>query len=153
MDDDEPTLAAASDVVAKIREQAAALRRGSTPAAPQSSADPNDASAPWTHDVPPLIAVPSRAERPADAVVEAPSEPLMVWQPGVEGSLINGAAPPSVTRVFWPAEGTAGESDDRDRRRLPRRWPWWLPLFLMMVAIVAVSVLVAVLLSSGPVTS
>ena len=67
MDDDEPTLAAASDVVAKIREQAAALRRGSTSPAAQSltPTDSADASSQWMVDVPALIEMPAPVARTA----------------------------------------------------------------------------------------
>jgi hypothetical protein len=151
-DEDDSTLAAASDVVAKIREQAAELRRGSG-APTRREAAPNPARGVAAPN-------PTQSETAASAQVAESArydhvEPVRVWMAGVEGSLINGAAPPPVERTFWDA--SVGPSSDGGGDgagvRTARRLPWWLPLLSLMVLIIVISVLVALWLASGSVTS
>jgi hypothetical protein len=157
------TLAAGSDVVAKLRAHAAGLREQSLDTAPEVATDTEADTVPvWkpTGDGAEQAPTVARSQtlhpapdRAPDQVLDRAPVAVAARQPATSGSLIDGLAPPPSTIDFWSDEhgvpaGATTASSRKDRRQLPL-WAW---IVLIGALIVAASVGIALALAAtGPV--
>ena len=152
------TLAAGSDVVAKLRAHAAGLRDQSLDTAPEVATDTEADTVPvWKPtgddaEQAPTVARSQTLHPAPDQVLDRAPVAVAARQPATSGSLIDGLAPPPSTIDFWSDEhgvpaGATTVSSRHDRRQLPL-WAW---IVLIGALIVAASVGIALALAAtGP---